>query len=83
MGCTTDDAADGNGDECDGPEQNALDGAKDRAGTCDVQQVDQGVFEFAHRNEVHAVLMFDGRCLSVIGSENVFYKFPVQRTADK
>ena len=83
MGCTTDDAADGNGDECDGPEQNTLDGTKDRAGTCDVQQVDQGVFEFAHRNEVHAVLMFDGRCLSVIGSENVFYKFPVQRTADK
>ena len=80
MGCTTDDAADGNGDECDGPEQNALNGTEDRAGTCDVQQVDEGVFEFAHRNKVNTVLFPYGRCLPVVGVENVFYEFSVYGT---
>lgn len=80
MGCTTDDAANGNGDECDGPEQNALNGPEDRAGTCDVQQVDEGVFEFAHRNKVNTVLFPYGRCLPVVGVENVFYEFSVYGT---
>jgi hypothetical protein len=40
---TADDVADGNGDECDGSKQDALNGSKDGTGTCDVQQVDQAV----------------------------------------
>ena len=43
-----DDVADGDGDECDGAKQDALDGSKDGAGTCNIQQVDQAVLPALH-----------------------------------
>ena len=76
-----DDVADGDGDKCDGPEQNALDGPQDGAGAGDVQQVDQAVFPALHGDEVHAVLLGIGRGLTVVGSENLLAEASVQRSA--
>ena len=76
-----DDVGDGDGNERDGPEQNALDGSKDGAGTCDVEQVDQGVLPASHGNVVHAVLLGVGGSLTVVGSKDLFAELAVQGSA--
>ena len=76
-----DDVADGDGDKCDGPEQNALDGPQDGAGTGDVQQVDQAVSPALHGDIVHAVLFGVGRGLTVVRPENFLAEASVQRSA--
>ena len=73
-----DDVADGDGDERDGPEQNALDGPEDGACTCDVQQIDEAVFPASHGDVVHAVLLRVGGGLPVVGAEDLFTEFAVQ-----
>ena len=76
-----DDVADGDGDERDGPEQNALDGSKDGAGTCDVEQVDLGVLPASHGNVVHAVLLGISGRLPVIGAEDLFAELAIDGCA--
>ena len=78
-----DDVADGDGDECDGPEQDALDGSEDGAGACDVQQVDQAVLPAAHGHIVHTVLLGVGRGLTVVRTEDLLAELAVQRRADE
>ena len=75
---TTDDVADRNGQERDGPEQNALNRPDDGAGTCDVQQVDQAVFPAAHGNVVHTVLFCVGGGLPVVRAKDLFAEPSVQ-----
>ena len=72
-----DDVADGDGDERDGPEEDALDRPEDGAGTCDVQQVDEAVFPAPHGDEVHAVLFGVGRRFPVVGSEDLFAELAI------
>ena len=73
-----DDVGDGDGDKCDRPKQNALNGSKDGAGTCDVEQVDQGVLPASHGNVVHAVLLGVGGSLPVVGAKDLFAELAVQ-----
>ena len=75
---TADDIADRNGQECDGPEQDALDRPDDGAGARDVQQVDQAVFPAAHGNEVHAILFRIGGGLPVVRAKDLFAEPSVQ-----
>ena len=70
--CTTDDVADGDGDERDGAKQDALNGAQDGACACDVQQVDQAVLPAAHGHVVHAVLLGIGGGRPVVRPEDLF-----------
>ena len=72
-----DDVGDGDGNERDGPEQNALDGSKDGAGTCDVEQVDQGVLPASHGNVVHAVLLGKGGSFPVVGAKDLLAELAV------
>ena len=69
---TADDIADGDSQKCDGPEQNALDGPDDGAGTGNIQQVNQAVFPAAHGNKVHAVFLGVGGGLAIIRTEHLF-----------
>ena len=69
---TADDVADGDGKERDGPEEDALDGPDDGAGTGDVQQVDQAVLPAFHGDVVHAVLLGISGSLPVVGAEDLF-----------
>ena len=73
--------ADGDGDECDGPEQDALNGSDDGAGACDIQQVDEAVLPFPHGNVVHAVLLGIGGRLPVIGAEDLFAELAIDGCA--
>ncbi len=75
---TADDVADRNGQERDGPEQDALDRPDDGAGACDVQQVDQAVLPAAHGNEVHAILFRIGGGLPVVRAKDLFAEPSVQ-----
>ena len=72
-----DDVADGDGDESDGPEQDALDGSKDGAGARDIQQVDEAVLPAPHGDVVHAVLLGIGGGLPVVGAEDLFAELAV------
>ena len=78
---TADDVGDGDGDKRDGPEEDALDGSKDGAGTCDVQQVDQAVLPASHGNIVHAVLLGEGGSFPVVGPEDLFAELAVNGSA--
>ena len=79
-----DDVADGNGQKCDGPEQNALDGPDDGAGTGNVQQVNQAVLPALHGDKVHAVFLGVGGGLAIIRTEHLFTEATVQcGTADQ
>ena len=73
--------ADGDGDECDGPEQDALNGSDDGAGACDIQQVDEAVLPFPHGNVVHAVLLGISGRLPVIGAEDLFAELAIDGCA--
>ena len=77
MSRTADHASDGNGDERDGAEQNALNGAENGACSCDIEQIDQRVLEFVHWNVVHAILQPHRRSLSVIRAEYSLHKLAV------
>ena len=76
---TADDIADGDGDECDGSEQDALYGSENGAGTGNVQKIDEGVFPALHGNVVYAVVFGVSRGLAVVGSEYLFAEFAVKR----
>ncbi|MPM15416.1 hypothetical protein SDC9_61787 [bioreactor metagenome] len=65
-----DDVADGDGQKCDGPEQDALDWPDDGAGAGDVQQVDQTVFPFLHGDVVNAVLLGIGGRLTPVRAKD-------------
>lgn len=79
-----DDVADGDGDEGDGPEQDALDRPDDGAGACDVQQVDQAVPPALHGDEVNAVFFGVRGGLPVIRPKNFFAEASVQcRASDQ
>ena len=81
---TADDIANGDSQKCDGPEQNALDGPDDGAGTGNVQQVNQAVFPAAHGDKVHAVFLGVGGGLAIIRTEHLFAEATVQcGTADQ
>ena len=67
-----DDITDGDGNKGDGTKEDALDGAKDRAGTCNVQQIDQHILPLGHGHIVHTVLLGIGRSLPVIGTKHLF-----------
>ena len=67
-----DDITDGDGNKGDGAKEDALDGAKDGAGTCDVQQIDQHILPLRHGHIVHTVLLGIGRSLPVIGAKHLF-----------
>ena len=67
-----DDITDGDGNKGDGAKEDALDGAKDGTGTCDVQQIDQHILPLGHGDIVHAVLFGIGRSLPVIGAKHLF-----------
>ena len=73
--------ADGDGDECDGPEQDALNGSDDGAGACDIQQVDEAVLPSPHGNVVHAVLLGISGRLPVIGAEDLFAELAIDGCA--
>ena len=75
---TADDVADGDGQERDGPKQDALDRPEDRTGACDVQQVDEAIFPAAHGNEVNAVLLGVGGRLAVVRTKDLFAEAAVQ-----
>ena len=72
-----DDVADGDGEEGDGAEQDALNGPEDGAGARDVQQVDETVLPAPHGDVVHAVLLGVGGGLPVVGAEDPFAEFAV------
>ena len=76
-----DHVADGDGDECDGPEQDALNGSDDGAGACDIQQVDEAVLPSPHGNVVHAVLLGISGRLPVIGAEDLFAELAIDGCA--
>ena len=78
-----DDVADGNGNERDGPEQDALDGSEDGACACDVQQVDQAVFPTTHGDIIHAVLLGVSGRLPVVGAEDLFAELTIDGSADE
>ena len=80
---TSDDIADRDGDKCDGSEEDALDRSEDRAGACDVQQVDQAVLPAPHRNVIDAVFFCVSRRLPVIRSEDVLAELSVKGGADE
>ena len=80
---TADDIADRDGDKCDGSEEDALDRSEDRAGACDIQQVDQAVLPSSHRNVIYAVFFCVGRRLPVIRSEDVLAELSVKGGADE
>ena len=77
-----DDVADGDCDECDGAEENTLNGAEDRACARDVEQVYKAVLPALHRHVVHAVLLCVRRCLAVVRTEHLFTQLAVQICAD-
>ena len=81
---SADDISDRDCKECNGSEQNSLNRSEDRAGSCNVQQVDQAVLPGLHRNIVDAVLLRVSGCLTIIRSEDVLAKLTVQESpADK
>ena len=77
------DVADGDGDEGDGPKQDALDRSKDRARARDVKQVYEAVLPAAHGDVVNAVALVIRGSLAVIRAENVLAELAVQRSADE
>ena len=76
-----DDVAYRDGDECDGSEQNALNGSEYGPGPGNVQQVDKAVLPAFHGNVVHAVLLGVGRSLAVVGSEDLLTELAVEECA--
>ena len=75
---SADDVSDRDCKECNGSEQNSLNRSEDRAGSCNVQQVDQAVLPGLHRNIIDAVLLRVSGCLTIIRSEDVLAKLTVQ-----
>ena len=79
-----DDIADGDGQERDGPKEDALDRPDDGAGARDVQQVDEAVSPALHGDIVNAVFLGIGRRFAVVGSEYFLAEASVQSgTADQ
>ena len=79
-----DDVADGDGQERDGPKEDALDRPDDGAGARDVQQVDEAVSPALHGDIVNAVFLGIGRRFAVVGSEYFLAEASVQSgTADQ
>ena len=76
-----DDVADGDGDEGEGPEEDALDGSYDGAGARNVEKVYEAVLPAAHRDVVNAVLLGVRRSLTVVGPEHVLTELAVERGA--
>ena len=81
MGGTGNNIADGDGDESDGSKEDALNGAKDGAGTCNVQQVDKGVLPTREGDKVDAILLGICRRLTVIRFKDFYVQFTVENAA--
>ena len=77
MHCTADDVANRDGDECDGPEEDALDRPDDGTGARDVQQVDQAVLPAPHGDVVNAVLLGVRGSFPVVRPEDLFAELAV------
>ena len=75
------DAADGDGDEGNRPEENSLDGAENRACARDVQQLDEAVAPFSHGHEVDIVAQRRGWCLGIGRFHDAFAYPSVDNTA--
>ena len=78
---SADDVADRDRDERDRSEKDPLDRPQDRAGTGDVEQIDEAVFPAAHRYVVDAVLLCVRRRLAIVRTEDVLAELSVDRSA--